>query len=352
MKPFLSFVKAHKVIIGAIWGIVTTLLSLYLTIWPIEQNPKLTFYQKQKFDVLTIDKPIDELQVLLNGKDIRKDGYNLKVYKLKIINEGKRDIRDGDYAADVSFGINVHGGKIVRANMDDVKNSQLSPNLISKLSVDSGSIILNKSFIGKDDYGFIDIWILHKNDIDPFLSLMGKIADTQMRLSQEDETKNINWKGLLQLILTGGWIILALMLLGYLFEFLKVKTNLFFIKSKYGHRFDDSDKNQRVITKIYCALGKKRFLKILPALENTENMVSLYQEEIRNKEVVESYYHLSKASKVSAEIKDANYKSDFLFAIDIINHAGLAEIQDHSPTMNKEFQKELGILESLFGQPN
>jgi hypothetical protein len=67
MKPFLSFVKTHKVIIGTIWGIVTTLLSLHLTVWPIEQNPKLTFYQKQKFDVFTIDKPMDELQVLLNA---------------------------------------------------------------------------------------------------------------------------------------------------------------------------------------------------------------------------------------------------------------------------------------------
>jgi hypothetical protein len=352
MKGIVIFFKKHKILIGSIWGVLTTCLSIYLTVWPIEQNPELTIYQKQKFDVFALDNPINELQILLNGRDIRKDSFNLKVYKFKFINEGKRDIRNTDYSAEVPFKIKVSGGKIVRANANNSKPIQLDSNVIAGLGNDSTTITLNKIFIGKKDYFHVDIWVLHKFNTDPSIIVSGKIADTKISYSNEDEAKEIDWIGLLKVLLILFGAGFAFIIIGSFFNSLAIRYKSSVIKNIYDQHYDEANINKRQIVKIYSLLGKRRFNKILLILKNSEKTNALYQEELANKNTVNQFYILAKAKKIDSQdkISMGNYKSDLLFVLDMLFNAGLADIQNNLIVLKKEFLLELEVIDRLILQ--
>lgn len=353
MKKLLSFVKPHKVVIGTIWGISTTCISLYLTIWPIEQNPKLTIYQKQKFDIFTYDKPLDGLEVLLNKSDIRKDSFNLKVYKLKIINEGKRDIRYVDYSAETPFEIEISGGKAVRANVEQPGQGRIDRALVAGLNPDSTAVEFKKVFIGKDEFEFIDVWVLHKNNMEPTLSVSGKIADTGIEYSQEDESKNIDWFLLLKGVLFFGGCILALLLLDFLVASMKNSLRKHNIKKLYGDHYYEGNKIHRVIVKIYCLTGRRRFKMILSILGNVEMANNAYQTELNNKRVVESYYNLSKSPNIDTEnkIRNADYKSEILTIIGMLKNAGMLATEDSKVVEIKDdFLREIVVINNIVNQ--
>ena len=99
MEKLKHFVERHKFRLSLAGFILSTCWAVYTYISPYEQLPNLVIYQKSTSDVFTQNEPLrnEGLQVYLGGKDIQKSGLNLKIYKLKLINNGEKDISSSDF---------------------------------------------------------------------------------------------------------------------------------------------------------------------------------------------------------------------------------------------------------------
>lgn len=335
MKSTIQFVKTRKVLIGTIWGILTTLLSLYLTFFPIEQNPRLTLYEKSKFDLFAIDEPIEELQIILNGVDLKDKKHNLKVYQFKLINNGKSDIRTTDYSTEVPFGLRIKNGKMVKIDIGKSHKTYTAKSLLKKQYADSSKIHFNKVFLGENEYVLFELWVEYENGTEPTVSIHGKIADTTIELTNKEESKIKSlWNDYLFPVSLIIGIILAFMLIVKILErtydsilgFLRRQV----ILKKYDHHFDRTNRRHRLIAKIYTNFGKTKFIEVLKQLLDQDNLQKTLNSENENAYVVETFTSLAKEKRTSLSAKDADidFHSPFLEVISMLEEAELAIVQD------------------------
>lgn len=335
MKSTIQFVKTHKVLIGTIWGILTTLLSLYLTFFPIEQNPRLTLYEKSKFDLFAIDEPIEELQIILNGVDLKDKKHNLKVYQFKLINNGKSDIRTTDYSAEVPFGLKIKNGRMVKIDIGKSHRTYTAKSLLKKQHPDSSKIQFNKVFLGENEYVLFELWVEYENGKEPIVSIHGKIADTPIELTNKEESKIKSiWNDYLLPICGGIGILIAFIILIKILEKTYDSISNFLrrqiILKKYDHHYDRSNRRHRLIAKIYANYGKTKFIEVLKKLLDQDNLQRTFNSENENAYVVESFISLAKEKRTSLSAKDADidFHSPFLEVVFMLEEAELAKIHE------------------------
>jgi hypothetical protein len=358
MKKIIFLIKKYRLWIGSIWGILTTILSFYLAFYPLEQNPELTFYQKSKLDLLAIDDPVEELKIVINGHDVGEKNLGLKVYKFKLINNGKKDIRKIDYAEEVPFGLQIHDGKMARIDVINTTNGVLSRNLINKQNNDSTKILFNKIFFGKQDYVILDIWVEYSRDKNPSLYPTGKIADTHIKLTDQQETTLKSWVTEwwpVALIIAGIFVgIYGATLISFLYRKTKEMTRRQIMRAKYDHHYDRSNKRHRLILKIYSLYGKNKFINLLNIFVDEDVLRKTFEEETSNEYLVEEYIMLFKSGKIQAGKSEipADYPSDFLDTLGLLLEAELASIDENEegdilsidPTIREDMRFVLKLI--------
>lgn len=352
MKRAWHFIKKHKIIIGGIWAFITTCLSLYLSFFPPEQNPCLTFYQKAKFDAFTVDKSIEDLQIFFKGVDIRKSNLNLRIYKFKLVNNGKRDIKDLDYVKEISFGMGIKNGRVARIIIDKVAKNGIASHVFDKINEDSTEVLFNKIFIGRNDYMMFDLWVIHKSDSEPELISLGRIADTQIVLTSDDETGNSGLYDLLKAILVIALLIFGLIVVVYLIEliitFLKEQIRHLIIKRILGNHLDQDNKMQRLIIKVYCTIGKKKFIEVMKVLINDKEAEMQFREEIKYQKVVKDFFELEKNKKIETREKNFEYESKFLFVVLWLKEIRIVQENEGKLIIKEEFLNEVNSTLKLF----
>jgi hypothetical protein len=343
-----NFIKKHKILIGAIWGISTTLISLYLGFFPPEKESKLTIYQKAKLDVFTLQDPIDELQILIHGKNIRKDSLNLKVYKLKLINDGDRDIKANEYAKPLY--LKIDEGYILKTSLSNSSDPELSKSFVDKQNRDSTIIKFNNIFIAKKDFVIIDLWVMHKKNIDPELHLQGKIADTEITLTAEEEDAKSGWLSLLEmlgiiivLIVGGAFILFILALVG---DFIREKIRKFRVKSKLAHRFQSSNIHHRLLVEIYSSYGQKKFLEVLKILKDSSRATDVYLLEKSDEQLVDRFKKIVNEDKVesSDKIKNLEYNSPYLEIVQLLMEEKIIVEEGQRIRVEPSFIKEIELF--------
>lgn len=344
-----NFLKKHKVIIGSVWAFLTTCLSIYWGIYPINHNPKLTIFEKNKIDAFTLKKPIDELQIFVNGRDIEKDNLNLKVYRFKLINNGERDIRNVDYSNICDFGIKILNGKCIRLNIDSTNDEELKDSIFNKYSEDSSIVFFNKVFIPQGHFIMFDIWLLHKKGVTPEVSVIGEIADTEVELTAKEESNKKRFKSLYALILfiiIIGALVLFLFLFVWFLELVQTTFRKMILKNKLSHYYDSSNIIHRILLDFYIAIGAKEFKYIMSILLDTEARNIFYAEEMNDKEIVEKTKILYKNGKIeldtSAKIKD--FESNFLWIVEQLEEAGLLVIKNNEILLEDKLVNEIKLF--------
>lgn len=354
-----QFWKKHKVAIISVWGFCTTVLSLYWTIYPLEQNAQLTCYTTSMVDVFSIDEPISELKVILNGKDIRKANLNLRVFRYKMVNDGDRDIKSVDYVESVPFGLKIAKGKMVRVNVTKA-NSVIGKNdLINRFSGDSTAVVFNPVFWGKDEAIVIDVWVVHHKSIDPVMMITGRIADAQIITSVDPDDERSFWeKNKSDFTLAGGWLLAGVLLL-FLIKLVEVITRKLRTKRiirNYGVDYDQSNKSQRVLIEFFPTVKEKTFIQVLKQLSEKEQFTELYRKkrgiEQRADQLFESAGILPKVY-INGESKHhgIDFREPIWELTDFLFETGLAtETQDGAIQLADEFHGQviltLKILEA------
>jgi hypothetical protein len=344
-----AFWKKYKTWIIGFWGFSTTILSLYLTVYPLEQNAHLTFYQKSNVDVFTIDQPIDELQITINGQNIRKKNLNLCVYKFKLVNDGKRDIKEIDYVKAVAFGMRAKNGKIARINF--FKPVDSNQKLLKKLSLDSTKAYFNPIYFSKNSSITFDVWIVHKKGVEPQIFPTGKIADTGIDLTDDREGHRSWWEetkdeliGLIKFFLTVliPQLFIAFLAI-YILIFLVRRLKKFLLKRKFDWQFDSNNRAQKALIKLYSISKKKDFKSFLEIITDNERLNNFYWK-VKNLDLsIDSILETYKSDdKLSLEY---NYASPEMEAIETLLEMGLAkEIPHHNITIDSDLVQQAKIL--------
>ncbi len=171
-KPF--YKKINWAFLFGLIGIVGVIFTVYSTLH--EKKPNLSFEITNKTNVLDVHKPIKDLTILFQEKNIQEKNLNLLIYTIRIENIGEIDILQNHYDQSDVWGFQVQNGTIINVNL--MKNntsgylkSKLNPQLAEKNTVE-----FNKVIFEREKFCTIEILVLHKKDITPEIIPIGKIA--------------------------------------------------------------------------------------------------------------------------------------------------------------------------------
>ena len=126
-------------------------------------------------NVLDVRHPISDLAIYFQGTDIDKEKANLKILTIRVINDGEASIREGDFDSRIPFGLEIAGGRIIRAQVTGSNSRYLTDNI--HLRVENQSrVVLEKVIFDKGDFITIEVLVLHPKNAVPSLRPLGKIA--------------------------------------------------------------------------------------------------------------------------------------------------------------------------------
>jgi hypothetical protein len=353
-KPSISeigvFLKKRGLIIFGALGTIFGIVSYFV---PLNQNPNLTYFQKSVVNVFSLNDSINDLQIFFKGEDLRKQRLNLKVYTIKLINNGKSDISLEQYDKNIPFGIGVKNGFIIAVDSIESNDQDLYKELHPNFK-DSCRIVFNNVLIKKNKFIILRIIIIHKSNLTPQLSTLGKISNTDI-LYTSDEDSTTDWFKVAY-VLVG--IILGFIALGYIlsfivkvFEIVRTEIRKQIIKRHYDYKYDTINHPlQTLIVKIYSLVGRKRFVEILSILIDNERLDAKYIEDNEDKRAVERFNYLKETKKVvvSKDIDEVEYKSNFLKIIKILLDENVAIDDGGVISIGPSFQHEMQLALKLF----
>lgn len=172
--------------ISAVFGIFAIYTFVYTP------KPELSFIVTSKTNVLDINAPLSNMDILLDSISLKDRNENIKIFNLKITNNGSANITTELYDSYTPILIHVTGGKILKnpeiimASSDYIKH-----NLQSRFEFKNDSIIVIPNIIlDVADYADIKLLVLHKNNVMPEIGVTGKVSGQKELIVTEMEIKS------------------------------------------------------------------------------------------------------------------------------------------------------------------
>lgn len=162
------------------WPIISVLLALIFGGFGIyavvhEKNPNISYEIINEVNVLDVRKPLKDLKISFQEKDTQKENMNLRIFTVRIENNGEVDILQDQYDVGDIWGIQVQDARIIEVRLiqsnSDYLKSKLKPDLI-----EDDKIKLNKVIFEKGKFFVLEILVLHEKNLKPEIISVGKIA--------------------------------------------------------------------------------------------------------------------------------------------------------------------------------
>jgi len=173
--------KAIKIIGEKIsWSFVGAVLALFFGIFGVysilhEKKPNIVIEITNEVNVLDVRKPLEDLNISFMGEDIGKRNLNLRIFTVRVENNGDVDILQNNYDADDIWGVQVSNARIIEVRLVDSNSdylmSKVNPHLINENEIEFNKVIFEK---GK--YFTAEILVLHLKEEQPEIIPVGKIA--------------------------------------------------------------------------------------------------------------------------------------------------------------------------------
>ena len=191
IKESVLSIKSFK---WTLFGIVISIISGIFAIYTFLYTPKpeLSFIVTSKTNVLDINAPLSNMDILLDSISLKDRNENIKVFNLKIINNGNANITTDLYDSYMPISIRVTGGNILKKpEVIMASNDYIKRNLESRFEFKNDSIIVIPNIIMDiTDYADVKLLILHKNDIMPEIGVTGKVSGQNKLFVTEAEIKS------------------------------------------------------------------------------------------------------------------------------------------------------------------
>jgi len=232
-------------------GFISAVLTIYSVFFQ-EKKASLVYDIISNTNVLDINANVSKLDILYNGGSLKNNSQNLKIFYIRVKNEGNENILKDFYDLNDPIGIRVNNGKIIEMpEIIATSNHYLKNRLLIKID-HNGQILLNDLIIEPNQFYIIKILVLYKHDSNPSISSIGKIAgqsDIPILHSESSKENKGIWKELfvgniiIQLgrLLSYG-LLMTIVLIGTIISYQKL---IDIINKRKKRRFVDNYQNEK-----------------------------------------------------------------------------------------------------------
>ncbi|CAM4061352.1 hypothetical protein FLBR109950_14720 [Flavobacterium branchiophilum] len=155
-------------------GIIGTIITIYAFLQ--EKNVDLKYEIIANTNVLDFNADISKLEVTYDSTNLKQTKENLRIYTIKIINNGSQNLLKEFYDDNEPLGIKINSGKIIeKPQVIETSNEYLKRN-IKFINLKENQVSFSKVILETNEYFTIKILVLHNKNRIPKLISLGKIA--------------------------------------------------------------------------------------------------------------------------------------------------------------------------------
>ncbi|MDD2753865.1 MAG: hypothetical protein PHT44_04635 [Candidatus Portnoybacteria bacterium] len=190
-------------------------------------RPNISSQIINETNVLDIHKSLKDLQIIFQGDNIQEKNQNLRIYRIKIENNGGTNITQNDFDQNDNWGIMIEKGRIIESRLADFASPYINDNLSPQLQ--DGSVVkFNKIIFDKGNFFSIELLVLHEKNTPPILYRTGKISGIQNNKSEISTV--INGEPFGATFFYGSWFInIYRFIIFFIISFIIIIIVLYFI---------------------------------------------------------------------------------------------------------------------------
>lgn len=203
---------------GFVIGVLGICLAIYTTFFH-NINPNISYKVLTNTNIIDVKESISNLDILYNGKSLDKDNSLLKIFTIKVINNGNKAISQYDYDINNPIGIHFNNATIVdKPIVINTSNNYLTNNL-KILQQSSENITFSNVILESDEYFIIKILLICKKDINPTITPIGKILGVK-EIKVNENFENSTHDSFVYKLFNGNIFIHILRFIIYIFLFI------------------------------------------------------------------------------------------------------------------------------------
>jgi len=170
-----------------------------------EPDPQMTYEIVSETDVLDVRTPVEDLQITFQNEDIQGEKLNLRIYAMRVINNGEVDILQTQFDQDQTWGLQVIGGRVIEARPIEASSSYLNEK--SNPQVFSENIVqFDQAIVEKGQFFAFNMLVVHSKDVTPKIVALGKIAGIDEIVVTRVPVE-VEGPGFLSDLFGGGWAV-------------------------------------------------------------------------------------------------------------------------------------------------
>ena len=154
-----------------------------------EKKSNISYEIINEVNVLDVRKPLKDLKISFQEEDIQKENLSLRIFTVRVENNGEVDILQGQYDASEIWGMQVENSRIIEVRLINSNSkylrAKLKPNIIQE-----DKIKLNKIIFEKGKFFILEILALHEKNLKPEIIPIGKIAGIEKNVPIKSWEKN------------------------------------------------------------------------------------------------------------------------------------------------------------------
>ncbi|MBL7128744.1 MAG: hypothetical protein ISS16_07140 [Ignavibacteria bacterium] len=155
-----------------------TVVAAFITIFAFlkDKEVDLCYEIISNTNVLDFNADISKLEVIYDSTNLKKTQENLRIYTVKIVNNGNKDILKEYYDENDPIGIKLSSGKIIeKPELIQTSSDYLNRNVIV-IDYQKDKITFSQVILESGEFFTIKLLVLHKQDTIPNLLSFGKVA--------------------------------------------------------------------------------------------------------------------------------------------------------------------------------
>ncbi len=291
--------KKGIIVFASILGFLASASTLYLLFLP-DKTPRLEIQIVSSLNVLDIREDVSKLDVVYDDRSLKELNSNIKIYNIRIINNGKKTILSNYYDGNAPVMIVFQNGEII-GNVEKTHSSnEYLEQVVEVEKTTDNTIQLPEVILESSEFYEIKLLILYKNTSELQLIVDGKIAD-QYAINIIDKTLERKEQNVFEAAFLGNIVIQIIRSLVYtvaviIFTIL-ILTISGFVADRFGRirrkkeirRFiNDNSIKKTSLTELlfdkYINEGEHIINNLKETLENTKDIDKYIKSEIKRLE--------------------------------------------------------------------
>lgn len=124
---------------------------------------------------MDLRQPLEDLRITFQGEDLEQSNQNLRIFTIRVSNDGAVDILQDMYDQSDTWGLRFNGGKVVEARTADGSSGYLQDGIEPRL-IGVNIVELAKLILEPGEFFTVEVLVLHDKVAFPDVEALGKVA--------------------------------------------------------------------------------------------------------------------------------------------------------------------------------